>query len=451
MARTFKRHGEGVERTWSAMVTGDELVVTTTAGRRTNTRSTRFPSAEVALAALDDAIRQMRDAGWEEVAVERPVADDEVDPDDAEAMLVLADHLTEAGDPRGVAVALQVRAEADPAPWAAQVEAALDALPERYLRSPPELELTWERGYVSRMRSAGLEGTQLGVVADQLASMGAARFLRRLRFEGSVEPVAEVLARGSWPWVRELALVGKDLRRDVRAVVAGMPRLERLEVSVPEARWEGTHLALRDLRVRADRLDMESMSEVSADRLSIWVREPWRCDRRALQVVAGRASHLELGGGAVTEWLEGLSSRPSCERLTLFESARAGEVGWLLEARRGFLADLPIEVRGIEISDADLRRLEGLTLELPVPDVAVARGVDRTSRRQEVLRRFERPAQGRFWEVVREGSVVLVRYGPIGSAGREVRSELGTERAAASEYRKRVNRKIAEGWDEVPG
>lgn len=458
MARTYRRITNGVERTWTGVVEGRDLVVTTTQGRRERVRRTSFPSAEVALAELDAALEQMRQAGWEEVVHELVVEPGAVDPADLPSMLVLADHLTEAGDPRGELIVVQARLESVPTEELAHREAELLAKHDWTGGLPDGVRLGWRRGYVASVQAEGTDGAELAGFLEGLVERGSARFLRELVARGaqSREAVAEVLAFRAWPWLVHLELEGIGaLRRPIDQLIRGMPALEHLALRFGTVRSGGFGSGrLRSLELSVQELKLEDLSGLSLDglrRLSLGVREPWEADRGALQRLVRGVPRLVFAGGAVTEWLEGLSRPPGAERVELRDCLRAGDVGWLLDERRDVLVGVPLTIEGIELSDVDIGRLDGLWLTLPVPDVAVQRGVDRTSRRQETWRRFERAAKGRFWTIVREGSTVLVRYGKVGRDGRLVRSSFDSTRAAAAAYRQRVNRKLAEGWEEVAG
>lgn len=458
MARTYRRVADGLERTWTGTVEGHELVVTTTTGRRSRTRRSRFPSAEVALAQLDAALAQMRDGGWEEVVESVVVDRDAVDPDLLPSMLVLADHLTEAGDPRGELLLVQVRLEADPTLALAEHEAALLARHGEDWTGPiPDgVELVWRRGFVASVHAVDTDGTELAAFLEGLVERGSARFLRELTVTGDRprEAVAEVLATRSWPWLTDLHLEGRGaLRRPLESLLRTQPALVRLGLRFAAVQSGELQAGRLDrLSIAVDSLRMEDLSGLSLIGLRVFelrVGEPWEADRGALQRLIHGVPELVLAGGAVTEWLEGLTEVPRAERILLRDCTRAGDVGWLLEQQAELLRDRPITVERIELSDADVGRLEGLHLVLPLPDVAVQRGVDRSSPRQEAWRRFERAKKERFWAVVREGAELVVHYGKIGSPGRTVRRSFDSVQAAAAEYRRRVNRKVAEGWTET--
>jgi predicted DNA-binding WGR domain protein len=153
----------------------------------------------------------------------------------------------------------------------------------------------------------------------------------------------------------------------------------------------------------------------------------------------------------VVEWLQGVSSEVKVGRLVLEGAPTPGEVSFWLEERQAMLGGMPIEVRGFELTDQEVARLGALRLDLPLPDVAVRRGLDARSPLQDRVRRFEKVGKSgaRFWSVVRAGLEVVVRHGRVGSEGREQRSAYRTEQLAAGEYRRRVRRKVAGGWVEV--
>jgi predicted DNA-binding WGR domain protein len=73
--------------------------------------------------------------------------------------------------------------------------------------------------------------------------------------------------------------------------------------------------------------------------------------------------------------------------------------------------------------------------------------------RQKDMRRFECTKYGsnKFWEVMRNGSVRVVRYGPIGTEGRLLQKDEGSTIRAQLEIDKLVKSKLRKGYVEVKG
>jgi predicted DNA-binding WGR domain protein len=69
------------------------------------------------------------------------------------------------------------------------------------------------------------------------------------------------------------------------------------------------------------------------------------------------------------------------------------------------------------------------------------------------VRRFEctRGGSNKFWEVLRNGSVRVVRYGPIGTEGRLIEKDEGSTIRAQLEIAKLVKSKLRKGYVEVKG
>lgn len=95
-------------------------------------------------------------------------------------------------------------------------------------------------------------------------------------------------------------------------------------------------------------------------------------------------------------------------------------------------------------------RLPGETVDIPMapggrlrPRIGGSRMTDETSwLRFEV----EEGKSSKFWEIRREGAAYVVRYGKIGSKGREQRKELDSEAACAEMVQKKIAEKKRKGY-----
>lgn len=459
MAQVFKRASGTSERQWSAELEGRVLAITTgPVGGRQRTRRVEHATIESAASALNEAVDAMRASGWTAVLMVAEDVQSDDSPDDPLWMAVHADRLTEAGDLRGRLVLVQHALESRPDDVDLLAEQRELLLTVDELRGPlhEDVQLTWRQGYVSELVLP--ESVEAADELAVLSATGALRFLRKLTVCGaSIDGVVVQLAAGAWPWLESLVLEARGpIQPALRDVVQRLPRLQRLDVQSEHADWSGTtHEGLGALHIRCSRLDAETLDRrafPSLQELTVDVAAGWTSDRAALQrFTAGVGGCLRLGRGAAEEWLAGLEQRPGLQTLVLQAVSRPGEVAFWLEERQGLLVDVQLVIEAFELGDQTLARLKGLNLTLPWPDAAAPVRTDPTSTAQLSWRRFEKDQRsGRgFWSILREGDAVLVRHGRVGKAGREQRSELSSERAAGSEYERRVRRKVASGWEEV--
>ncbi|MEZ4316990.1 MAG: WGR domain-containing protein [Myxococcota bacterium] len=476
--RRFEREIQGSLRFWEVDLKGTELVVTTgERGRKPRTRSQKLRTAELAASKLIQAIREMTAAGWVEVGAELPEAgvDDAhaavlAAPDDPAGYLVLGDQLQAAGDPRGELVAVQAAlAGAEREDLRKQERRLLAehpfARPLEGLETPWELE--WYCGYVRRLAlRADAFGTETAEVLEELVDTGSLAFLRHLRLDGDAQfdALAHALGRRTWPVLTTLELgstgqMGR-MTRPVGDLLRMAPRLERLTVAADlDALGSLRHPRLVELELRVRRGD--SLRELdltglpALERVALAVQQPWLADRRSLaEAVDVPLTRLTLEGAACVELLEGFVPRRNrLDRLILGPTPQGPAVTALLHDRRAVLAGLDIELVGVEISDSELGQLDALNIEADLPDVAVPRDRRSVSQRQERVRRFERESRSdgpgpRFWEIVRQGPLLRVRYGRSGTEGTARETPFATAEQAATEYRKRVRKKLAEGWEE---
>jgi predicted DNA-binding WGR domain protein len=457
MVRTFKRQEGPRARRWEAEVDGSDVVYRTGVdGGRMRTRRVGYATIADAAQAVNDAAETMRQAGWEEeVAVVETATTDPVPSE----RVVLADRLTEAGDPRGELILVQ-RALADRPDDPRLLEAEQRLLRThgpRWLGSPhPDVRFVWQDGYIDAVElptTVDAAGELSGLVAT--GSLGALRSLR-VRSD-RVEGVVEVLVRNPWPHLRTLALAGDD---DVRAplgpLLQRMPVLRDLTLRARTWGFDAQRPAgLERLEVDVELLDAERLALLdlpSLADLTVSTRRLVPIDRAALQRVTARPlRRLVLGGGTGVDWLAGLVQPPRLRTLVLRAPLQPRELGYVLEQQRGLLGDVRIRLEGFELGDATLARLQGLDLVVPLPDAAPPRRADQRSTRQDRWRRFEKEGKrgGRFWSIVRDGATVVVRHGARGHEGREQRTSKRTDVAAAAEYERRVRRKVTAGWVEV--
>lgn len=120
--------------------------------------------------------------------------------DDAAAMAVYADLLTDRGDPRGELVQLQLRREERPhEARLAHAEAQCLAQHSRALLGPlrnatSQLELTWRRGYVVQATVRSLAHQITGLYGRNAVQVKAPRLARRVRELLTLESAAPLSA-----------------------------------------------------------------------------------------------------------------------------------------------------------------------------------------------------------------------------------------------------------------
>ncbi len=483
--RRFEREVEGRARFWEVDLQDATILVTTgEIGRKPRTREQSFKRADAAAAKLAESIAEMQRAGWVEVAVDAPQAEVDrahaavaADPTDPAGYLVLGDQLLAEDDIRGELVAVQARlatgSDVDGA-LAETERALLNTHRRAFLGVLAELETPWDVdwfcGYIAglALHAEGF-GTRSADVVHALQADGHLAFLQSLRIDGAphFDAVMLALRRHGWATLRSLTL-GRPadpsgrLTHPLGTLLPGMPSLRSLSVAADldafgtlvHDRLEAVSLHLRSGDALAG-LELSGLPRLR--QLTLGVTEGWGADRRRLRdALDVPLAHLTLDGPIAIDWLEGLDRREArLGGLTVRSTRSVGRLVALLLRRADVLAGIPIGLVDVDVSDAEMDRLTAdprLAIEADVPDVLANRDRLYASPRQEVQRRFERTRKGtrRFWQIVRSGATVSVQYGAVGSDGTSKDSALGSERKAASEYRRRVRKKLAEGWEEVP-
>jgi predicted DNA-binding WGR domain protein len=482
--RRFEREVDGRARFWEVDLQDATISVTTgEIGRTSRTREQSFKRADAAAAKLAQSIAEMERAGWVEVAVAAPEAQVDrahaavvADPTDPAGYLVLGDQLQAAGDARGELIAVQARLALEGEdPVLRETETALLKQYRRaFLGDLARLETPWDAtwfcGFLSELalHAEGF-GTQTADLLQSLWDDGHLGFLQSLRIDGAphFDAVMLALRRHGWATLRSVTLGRRTdcsgrLTHPLGTLLPSMPALRRLSVSADLARFGPlAHDHLEDLAVHLSNGDALADLDLTAlprlRRFTLGVSTRWAADRRALCAALDvPLAHLTLDGAASIEWLEGLERRNArLDGLTVRSTRSVGHLVALLIRRAALLDGVPIRLVDVDVSDSEMERIAReprLRVEAELPDVVAKRDRLYASPRQEVLRRFERERKGvrRFWQIVRDGATVSVRYGVVGKDGAVKDSELRSERKAASEYRRRVRKKLAEGWEEVP-
>ena len=303
------------------------------------------------------------------------------DPDDPEAWTVLADWLTERGDPRGLMLALEISGRDG-----AQLEQLRRQHLHRYaealwpvfrVRSEAELsrrvELRWRAGLVVKARP--IEATRERL--DGLLASAAAVALAELRCD-SIDPrtVVETLARGpARPTLRKLILGDYRTR---------MPALDRLWPKLPGLR----ELELLGLGIVIDKL------AVAVPRLAR-LRLCCELDPTPLRAFADsifpslHTLELRLGGSDYFGQIEALApvlsgrATPALERLAITGVSFG-------DALVAALASGPLidRLRSLDLSDSIFAPFENSPIMLDRPGSRLSlRGSDHSPQAREALRR----------------------------------------------------------------
>ncbi|MEZ4318828.1 MAG: WGR domain-containing protein [Myxococcota bacterium] len=356
-------------------------------------------------------------------------------PDDRGRLAVLGDHLQAEGDPRGPLVALQM------APDSRAVRDAEDryrfehreALLGPLARSEHPSRVVWRDGFVAELELVvrGFGDDEAQMLAE-LAGRGALALVRRLRLVGSAnyDRVVGQLLRTDWPLLHTLHLgpmsIGAGrLDLPLQYLFDHLPGLRDLRVEFPGELGAFEHAGLERLTLSAH---AHQLWELSLDRLPA-LRAVRLFSREEPEgpvldgALARRLSEVGLHGGLIGAWL--LSpSLPAPDTLMLYDSLQ----------------------RHRDLIDLQSQRLRGTKVVYPG-----SRSADRdkllTPPEQSRVRRFER--SDRFWEILRNGPVLTMRYGKLGRNGTRRQNTLHSAYQAASNYRERVQAKRDEGFVEV--
>lgn len=464
--RRFEREQDGARRFWEVDVDGERVRFTTgLVGGPGRTRTSVHRDPEQAARELGVAIRQMVATGWVEVActpdvepVLPPVA---LDADDPAAFLVHGDRLQADGDPRGELIAVQVALAtgAGDADALRALEAELlnrhgRALLGPLFRREEPWDVTWYCGYIRELHLvASGSGSDAAGIVRELADADALGVLAALRVDGGetyADPLAIELARRSWPALRSLEIRGQ-LSHPTASLIAGMPALERLAVQLTGPLPDLGRI--QALELWADRpLDADAIASQPLEALrELTVRGEGALAAAPLRRLVDRAlTRLTVDADVLETLLDALPRPVRWAELHVSSAPRPRRSAELLLAMAPRLAGVRVVVDG-DLTDAEHAALSAtLDLVAGVPDARAPRDTLQANPRQEVPRRFQRVQnnQTRFWEIVREGAVVVTRYGAAGSPGTTHRRAHPDPETAAGDYRKRIGKKRSEGWVE---
>jgi len=474
--RRFEREIDGRMRFWEVDLRGTELTISSGfIGRAPKVRTQSHRSPDAAARTLAEAVQTMLVAGWVEVErdapeahIDEPMAGVHAQPDDPVRYLVLGDQLQAQGDPRGELIAVQVAiAMGDERDELHSREKELLALhQEAWLGPLAQLEHPWEvEWYCGFLRKLSLRAQGYGTLAagalEALVGTGSIALLRSLEIRGGeqLDAVVHGLGRRSWPHLERLVLGGADgaAKSSARAsdLLRTLPALTELELAISPAEmghFQHPRLSRLALRVADGRslrgLDLGGLEALSE--LAIHIHAPDSTESLAA-VIGVPLQRLQLGGADAAVGIDSLvGRRAALGKLVIGPTPAAPRVVAALRRVASALEGVDIELVGVDLSDSDLADLSGLRIDTDLPDVAVRSDRVQVSPRQESLRRFERTGRSRrFWQIVRVGSMLRVGYGAVGSAGTVREQRFPTEEKAAAEYRRRVRKKRAAGWEEV--
>jgi uncharacterized protein (TIGR02996 family) len=250
------------------------------------------------------------------------------DPDGADHYLVLADLLTEAGDPRGELIVLQHRrrrdATASPKPSARE-----EALVAQLGPTPPGWNLIWWCGFVSKVQGRLEHAGGARGLRDVLAHPSA-RHVGHLDLDtgdedGGGRVLETIGAAPCAPGLRSLALFqttrgdGPPIGTlDLHALDERLPRLRRLEIKAMRIYLGGAPLALEELhldgKVYGESLATYVLGLPLRTLRATHVTEP-RPVLAALATAERPPALVELGGDSLADVPEDLDALARIEKI----------------------------------------------------------------------------------------------------------------------------------------